>query len=158
MDFEIDRTKKIRHPYFKASEIVQAAVAELDLVDVWRTIHPTRAGYTWRQKTPFLAERLDYIFIANSMLQFVEAIENFPSIFSDHSMIIVNLHYQVNPRGPGYWKFNNSLLNNRDYVEAMNKLIAKELDQESLYTSKRDHWEIIKLAIRTSTIQFTKSR
>ena len=58
MDFEIDRTKKIRHPNFKASEIVQAAVAELDLVDVWRTIHPTKAGYTWRQKTPFLAERL----------------------------------------------------------------------------------------------------
>ena len=51
---------------------------------------------------------------------------------------------------------NVSLLKDKDYVEVINKLLDIELEQ--VYASKKDHWEIIKLAIASTTIQFLARR
>ena len=121
-------------------------------------MYPHRAGYTWRRKRPFLAERLDYSFISNSMLQFVKKVEILPSICADHSLVLIDIDFNPNKRGQGYWKINNSLLKDKDYVDKMNLLIEKELAQADMYSSKKDHWEILKLSIRTSTLQFSSNR
>ena len=68
-------------------------------------------------------------------------------------MVVLELVLDRHKRGPGYWKFNASLLKNKDYVEKIDKLLDIELDQP--FSSFRQKWEIIKLAIRGSTLQFS---
>ena len=155
LNYELDRTKKVRHPNYKAGKVILYVMENLDLIDVWREIHPWRNGFTWRRRTPFLAERLDYFLMAASMHQFVQNIEVLPSTNSDHSLICLKLGFNVHKKGPGFWKFNNSLLYDLEYLDKINKLLDCELAQEKCYTSKRDHWEIIKLAIRNSTLQYS---
>ena len=40
-----------------------------------------------------------------------------PGYRTDHSIISLNLKLSDKERGPGYWKFNTSLLRDRDYVQ-----------------------------------------
>ena len=71
---------------------------------------------------------------------------------SDHSMVVTTFHFSFTIRGPSYWKSNVSLLRDREYLDRINKLIEVELDQQ--YGSPTKQWELLKLAIRNSTLQY----
>ena len=90
--------------------------SDCDLHDTWRLFHPEDKEYTWRKKNPFIARRLDYI-LTNSML-FDKTIEcDIHSVAStDHRSCSVLITFAENERGPGYWKFNKSLLKDLAYV------------------------------------------
>ena len=60
-----------------------------------------------------------------------------PSINSDHSAIVLHLNtIGKQNHGPSYWKFNNSLANDTDYV-LMNQSIPVWLDEFKEVTDKR---------------------
>ena len=61
-------------------------------------------------------------------------------------------------RGKGFWKFNNSLTSNDDYVEKMKNQISgtmRMLDQDKI-TDKHLRWEFLKYKIRKFTINVSK--
>ena len=155
LDASRDRTSGEIHKNEPAAAIVRQAIDDLDLVDVWRIMKPDTPGYTWRRRKPYvLAERLDLILITESMLQFVDLVVVNPGFRTDHSEVRVELKYKMNRRGPGYWKLNASLLQNPDYLEKINNLLDIEMDQKHLYKSRKEHWEIIKLTVRGTSLQF----
>ena len=101
--------------------------------------------YTWCKKNRFDARKLDYL-LTNSML-FDKTIEcNIHSIAStDHRECSVLIKYAEIDRGPGYWKFNNSLLKYLAYVNRMNTLIDNHtagLENKSDYQIE---WELLKV-------------
>ena len=49
-----------------------------------------------------------------------------PSYRSDHSIIEISINLCEFKHGRGYWKFNNSLLKNQDYLNMINKTIEEE--------------------------------
>ena len=60
--------------------------------------------------------------------------------------------------GKGFWKFNNSLTSNYDYVEKMKNQISETirmLDQDKI-TDKHLIWKFLKYEIRKFTINFSK--
>ncbi|KAK2143724.1 hypothetical protein LSH36_817g00111 [Paralvinella palmiformis] len=58
------------------------------------------------------------------------------------------------PRGPGMWKFNCSLLHDRDYALKVKQAIQETLIiDEGVYVGLL--WEAIKLQIRTDTISYS---
>ena len=48
---------------------------------------------------------------------FVTDTQLIPGFRTDHSGILLKLKLQEGVRGPGYWKFNNTLLKYKDYVK-----------------------------------------
>ena len=62
------------------------------------------------------------------------------------------------PRGPGYWKFNSSLLEDSDYTAATAKKIPQFIDRYKDLEDKGLLWEMIKMEIRSFTITFTKTK
>ena len=72
------------------------------------------------KKTPLIQHRLDYFLISNELQEDVEHIDILPSVASDHS--VVHLKFALsgqNSRGKSYWKFNNSLTEDTNFVESM---------------------------------------
>ena len=62
------------------------------------------------------------------------------------------------PQGPGFWKFNNSLLSDTNHVELLSfkiPMFAKKYEQ---ITDKGLYWELIKMEICTFTISFSKKK
>ena len=65
-----------------------------------------------------IQSRLDYFFIPKFLQKLIQECRIMPNIFSDHSALILIICFdeETVPRGPGYWRFNNSLLSDNEYV------------------------------------------
>ena len=118
-------------------------INDLLLVDVWRLSHGNRKEFTWSRNNPFVARRLDYIFISEPMFPFCQdsSIENFG--FSDHRGAIINLDFTCFKRGPSYYKFNNTLLKNINFINEVTTEICRI---KSLNLDPHLCWEYIKVS------------
>jgi len=83
-----------------------------------------------------------------------------PNIYSDHSAVLPSISFTEHepPRGPGFWKFNNSLLSDTKYVELLNFLIPELAKKHQGTEDKGLFWEMIKVEIRAFTIKFSKKK
>ena len=123
------------HKNKNATEYIKAVIESLDWIDIWREFNPDSAGYTWGRKASNLKERLDWFLINQELYQEVECVGITTGYKTDHCMVIIVILIESNERGPGFWKFNNSLLEDADYVEKMDKFLDIELSLGDMYFS-----------------------
>ena len=83
-----------------------------------------------------------------------------PNIFCDHSAITLSMFLESNEtkRGPGFWKFNNSLLMDKCYTEMITKQIPEFISKYCNLNDKGLFWEMIKMEIRASTMIFAENK
>jgi len=123
--FELDLESSGGNPTLKlnAIESIESIKSELDLIDIWRLRNPSEIRYTWRGKSrgkQVLFRRLDYFFISDDLQPIVKKTDIIPAPATDHSAIVLELKsFDEGKRGPSFWKFNNSLLNDNEYVKEM---------------------------------------
>ena len=99
-------------------------MGKLELVDIWRLQNPALKKFTWKSSNPFKMRRLDFFLISDDMQRNVNSCEILHGIQSDHSPLLLKIFsIPESQRGPGYWKFNNSLLNVSNFVDSMRALI-----------------------------------
>ena len=110
------------------------------------------------QRTPF-KQRLDYIFVSSTLQESVRQIEIIPSVLSDHSAVILKLRPLVgDKRGPGYWKFNNSLVNDKLFVSQMNSKIEDYFHETMEISNPVIRWDFLKFKIRQFCISYSKQK
>ena len=130
-----------------------------DLLDIQRTRHPNLNIYTYVSKTLNIKSRLDYFLITGSFSQHVKKVGNCPSIAPDHKTIHLDLALPQNTkRGAGFWKFNNLLLNDEEYLFTIHQLILRLHEKYFQLEDKSLVWELIKMEIRQNTISYAKRK
>ena len=78
---------------------------ELDLVDIYRTLHPKTKAFTYESKKLKLGSRIDYFLFSNTIAVNETKAEIRPSIAPDHNAIFLSFEIQGEfKRGPGSWK------------------------------------------------------
>ena len=88
--------------------------------DVLRKLHPN--DKKWRAPDQKMKYRLDYWLVSNHLLPQSAVSKCHIQIAShcDHFLVFWELKANIQPpRGPGFWKFNCSLLDDCDYTEKM---------------------------------------
>ena len=94
---------------------------ELNLIDIYRQIHPTTKSFSYESKPLNLNSRTDFFVISRSLSSCVKNVEIRTSIAPDHKSVFLNVKVKKEfIRGPGLWKFNNTLLedeNDKDLIE-----------------------------------------
>ena len=104
----------------QSSRFLQSLLKEHALIDIWRNKHPHVKMFTWYRTNPRIFCRLDYFFISKDLVQNYKSSKITESIRTDHKMITLELtKKQIQQRGPGFYKFNNSLLENQEFVNRM---------------------------------------
>ena len=80
----------------------------LEIVDIWRLKNPDLVRYSWRRLNQ--AIRLDYFLVSFSLASKVKKVLIGDRMRLDHHLIGLHIRLMEFPRGRGYWKCNQSLL------------------------------------------------
>ena len=110
LDIEKDKKNGIARTHQNALMVVQDAMEDLELSDIWRIFNPDSKRFTWRQRQAEIQRRLDFFLVSQTRLYNCSDTDIIPGFKTDHSMITLNLSLHSNPRGNGFWNLNTSLL------------------------------------------------
>ena len=132
-DYNLDTCNYKMKNNLNSHKKIQDLKEALDLVDIWRSLNPETSRYTWRG--PDLKQsRLDYFLISTDFESLIESADIDISYRSDHSPVNLVLQLYSQKRGRGTWKFNNSLLHDKDYVSEIKKKMYFRHNQSIQFT------------------------
>ena len=160
LDVKNDKYGGIMRTNEKARACVLKYMDTLELYDVWRMLNEELREYTWRRRKPKIIQcRLDFFLLSQGICNKVQNCNIGGSYLSDHS--IVNLGFKLDTllRGPGFWKLNCAVLKEKEYINKIKQTINEvESQYENTNTDKLLFWEMYKMNIRSSTIQYSCMR
>jgi len=129
-----------------------------DVIDIWRVRNPDKRMFTWRNRTKagIVQSRIDYILVSASISYAVKKTDIVPGIRSDHSMLIITVESDnSDKRGKGFWKFNASLIKDKEYVAMVKKCIEDTKKENKNLVDKSLLWDLIKCQIRGATVSYS---
>ena len=138
-----------------------SVIERFTLVDIWKVRNQNKTRYTFHQshQAGYLQRRLDYFFVSDSLQENICETDIQVAFCTDHSPITFSLKPIKNlPRERNLWKFDNSLLQNDEYLQKMKTVIVEteqQLDSEQI-KDDQVRWEHLKFKIRDQTISFSK--
>ena len=156
-----DKDKKGGNPITKKASVIKE-IEHLcscnNLIDIWRHLNPQLESFTWRNKSHKIQCRLDFFLISEKLADLVASCKIFHAPETDHSAISLYLQAKVKQqnRGPGFWKFNNSLLRDEAYVNELRKNVKLYKAKYESIGDKGLKWDLIKMEIRGFTVKYTK--
>ena len=114
-DVDTENYRHINNP--TARQEVLKFIDNDNYIDIYRFINDDK-GFTWRRLNPEKKQaRLDYFLISEETFEFTNDCKIVSGYRTDHSGITLKLKLNQNERGTSYWKFNNSLLKDKDYIQ-----------------------------------------
>ena len=109
----------------RARSEVLKLIDEDNYTDVFRFLHDSK-GFTWKKSNPEKKQaRLDFFLVSEESFELVYDCNVVSGYRTDHSGIILKLKLNQNERGKSYWKFNNSLLKGKDYIQPVKKSVEE---------------------------------
>ena len=146
--------KHLNNP--KARLQVLQLMNNLNLFDVWREENEGVKIYTWKRKLKdggFQMGRLDFFLVSQSLITLCCDENILPGYRSDHSLIEITLDFNKNAkRSRTFWKFNNSLLYNIDFVKEVKESILSTKKQYAALVYSVDNISEVENELYVSTI------
>ena len=102
-------------------------------------MHEDQKQYTWFGPSN-KKSRIDSFLVSSYLLNCVHKAKRDIGYRSDHSIVLIDIVFSHFVRGKGFWKFNNSLLKDKEYVVGVKKVIVSLKHQ---YAEKSDSLEAI---------------
>ena len=134
---------------------IQDKIDEHNLIDIYREFYPDSRIFTWQKFNQNKFARLDYFLILSSLAPYVQNVSILPKFCSDHSPIILDIDFTKFNRGRGFWKFNNSLLNDKEYLGLIKNTIKRVCTQYAIINNDQNFYIN---ATESELIEFLKNQ
>ena len=126
---ELDTENYVHANNPNARRIILNYMEEESLLDVWRIMNGNCKKFTWRRlNTVRTQARLDYFLVSESLPHYVTEADFIAGYRTDHNDTILKLKLIENIRGKGYWKFNNFILKDNEYIDIVKQTITEVKD------------------------------
>ena len=153
---DLDKLNGSPHKNKFARQEILNYMKSLNLIDAYRELHPDVKKFTRFQINPLIASRLDYFLVSKNLYFQVKECDIVPSLKSDHKIVTLLVHHNSSPRGRGYWKFNNNLLLDDEYISNTKIVIADYLlNNTATETNPHTRWEALKCFLRGHAINYS---
>ena len=156
---ELDR-KSYNMKKCKTVKGLRDMIKKFKLIDIWRVLNPKEQQYTWRRKSDKqIASRIDYFLISSDLGPRVLKADIRPAIIThtDHQAISLLINHSSINKGKGYFKLNNSILEDENYKILIINLIRKY--KENIKTKDLAIlWDLFKIEVRDVTVEFCKTK
>lgn len=138
-DIDTKHYLHVNNPHSRQS--ILQLIVDHNLLDIWRLNNPDKRGFTWKPSNNINTKqsRLDYFLISENLHNFTLKSDIITGYRTDHSAIRLNLKFLESKPGRGYWKCNNSLLQDQQYVQTIKDTIRKTIEQYALLVYNREH-------------------
>ena len=162
--FDLQLEAKGGNPKLKKNSIAKfiKIKEKYDIIDIWRARNNNAKKFTFRQShfSGILQKRLDFIFVSNGLQYLIKDVDIGTALSSDHSPVKMSVleSNNDNKKGPGYWKFNKSLLDNPVFIENAKNLISDLKQSQRNSIQKQANWELMKYEIRKYCIKYSKAK
>ena len=129
LDPKIDKVGRGARRVGRCESSLAGLMTRHDLVDRFRLDHPGREMWTWLDSSPSakVASYLDRVLVRRADIDFVSCPTFHLIAWTDHKLVRVSLRLANRPSLAGYWKFNTSLLEIRDFRDRLESLIQRAL-------------------------------
>ena len=114
----------------QSNNLILKQCCDLSLTDAWHFLFPDMQDFTWSNRNLSCVSRIDLFLISTNALYLVKDVSHSSAPLSDHKQISLKLcGSQDTTNLRGYWKFNNSLLQDNQFNDRIKEII------EEIYTS-----------------------
>ena len=142
----------------RSKEVLINIMETLNLQDIWRVRNGDNKQYTWFKMSRHNEQkgsRIDFALTDKGLD--VENVTFFPVAFTDHRAVFLAIKTDTGrERGKGYWKFNNMLLHDVNFVHFMNNVITEFV--ETPIDDPILKWTSLKETIRKSTRKYSREK
>ena len=134
----------------KETQVLNDTLDEMDLIDIFRTFHPSAEEYTFFSSAHGTFSRIDHILGHKSNFSKFKKVEIVSSIFFNHNAMRLDINYKKKTvRNTNTWRLNNTFLNSQQVTEEIKREIKKFLetnDNENMTT--QNLWDAAKAILR----------
>ena len=123
---QIDTFNYVGQNNSKSRDSLLDVMNSSSLIDIYRHLNPESQCYTLRRKNPIKQARLDYFIVSQTLLDIVTKVDIKTGYRTDHSLITLSICFTNFTRGPGVWRFNTSLLKDKEYLSLVKTWINDE--------------------------------
>ena len=118
----------------------------MDLTDIYRAFHHKTVEFTFFSSVHGTFSRTDHILGHKSSLGNFKIIEIISSIFSDHSVLRLDVNYRKKKtiKNTNIWRLNNTLLNKQQITEEI-KICIEMNENEN--TTTQNLWDSVKAVL-----------
>ena len=111
------------------------------MIDIWRVRNPTEKQNNFQ----LFRDVLDFWLVNDGLQDDIVSADIIPSIKSDYSAITLSINgVDDSERGPSFWKFNCSLVNDNNYRDLLDTYIKSWLEEFKEVVDKRVLWDLLK--------------
>lgn len=151
---EIDKKNGNKNTQKKCREVIHKIKTQFNLGDIWRINNENSKSYTYRSNhKPPVFSRLDYFLVSDNIINRVKQCKIDMGYDSDHSIVLLTINNNMQQKGSGYFKLNNSLILDSIYQDNIRKTINETADLNK-NANPNTLWEVIKGNIRNETIRY----
>ena len=113
----------------RARERVIELCNEFNLIDILRELNMENKEFTWRKPNGTKMARLDFFLVSELLFSQVTESKILSGYRTDHSLIATTLGHNKKKKNRTFWKFNNSLLKDPNYVAKVKEVIKSTKTQ-----------------------------
>ena len=172
LDSDLDTSNYVRENNVRARDFLRHMMNENEWTDIFRERNGKAKRFTWRNTGQVIKQaRLDYFIVSRSLIPNISETNIMPGYRTDHAIVTLKICVGSQKRGKGFFKLNNTLLQNEEYSKKIKETIKSTLLTYSIpiYTeefvcsnpaavqlliSYGIFWETLILNMRTETISF----
>ena len=101
------------HMVNKGTRALNDTLVQMDLTDIFRTLHPKATEYTFLSRAHATFSKIDHILGHKTACHKYTRIEIIPCILSDHNAVKLEInHRKKSGKPPKAWRLKNTLLTN----------------------------------------------
>lgn len=148
--------------HIRKREVLLEYIDQKGLIDIWRVQHPEDKIFTWKKpnSNSLIMSRLDFFLVSPDLALRINSSKIGTKYNSDHCRVSLNIDFSIAKRGPGYWKFNNLHLQDKTFIDLINKTIlqflyeVKNKDEAGL----DKEWEALKDILTNKAKLYSKEK
>ncbi len=142
----------------KLVQAFQDCISLLGCTDIWREMHGNEKTFTWKKNHPIIARRLDYIFVNKCIINACQKTEVVHFPMTDHKGVDLSIRCEEIVRGKGYFKLNNNILSEKEFVSQINELIDLTVQNYQQLLDPQMLWDLCKRQIAQKAKEYCIDR